>query len=96
MFKFIGKAIKFVTFPVWYPIWGVVRVLRFCTQSVIRVVNLWQPRTVLGRFIKQCILAVIIFPVTPTVASAAAWHSAGQPTTWEGIKQAVLAGFGLS
>jgi hypothetical protein len=95
MFRFIGKVIKFITFPIWFPVWGVVRVLRFCAEGVLRVINLWQPRSGFGRFVKQLVIAVTIFPVTPTVASATAWHQAGQPTTWEGIQQAVMTGLGL-
>jgi len=94
MFRFIGNVLKWGTFPIWGPVWGVVRVLRFCTGAFLRFVNLWQPRSVLGRFCKQTIIAVTIFPVTPTVASAAAWHEAGRPTTWDGIKEALITGFG--
>jgi hypothetical protein len=96
MFRFFGKCVKWVTFPIWFPVWGIVKVLRFCVERFLAFVNLWQPRSSFGRFSKQCIIAVTLFPVTPTVASAAAWHSAGQPTTWEGIKHAIMAGFGLA
>jgi hypothetical protein len=95
-FRFVGSVIKWTTCPIWLPVWGVVRVLRFCVDHILALLNLWQPRTRIGRFIKQLTIAVTIFPVTPTVASAAAWHNAGQPTTWEGIKHAVIAGFGLA
>lgn len=96
MFQFLGSCVKWGTSPLWLPIWGIVKALRFCVEAVIATVNLWQPSNRIGRACKQLVLAVIIFPVTPTVASAAAWHNAGQPTTWEGIKHAVLAGFGLA
>lgn len=106
MKKAVGVPLAWLLFlgtsPLWIPAKLLAKLfslillpLKLGARLFIKAINLWKPENKFLKFVKTSVIAITIFPVTPTAAAGIAWNEAGRPTEPKQIADIAVETFGI-